>query len=310
MRSKLLNSTVYYAPPGEQGSDDNASDAGPEKPDTQTDGKPASGNGGQEPAAGAGNTQESEPGDADAGGGGEAEPARGTKPDWRDKQIGRQHRKLKDHEKTIAELKAENERLKSGGSAGGGDSTGRGDAARTQPDAGGGSDGSGPQRYQFRTKEEFDAAVKQEAENQRLSSDLQTLYTSGEKEYGRDRWTNALSTLDAMDVPQGELLNIMGTDDPAKVVYELGANPEEAERIFALPPAKRLNEYVKMAMAVKPKPKPSNAPAPVDTITQRGSSSEPSLYDKELPEAEWRRVRDQQKAQSAGRRWSRPRGAA
>ncbi len=89
-------------------------------------------------------------------------------------------------------------------------------------------------------------------------------------------------------------MGILGTDDPARVIFELGSNPDRAQEIMAMPPHRRLTEFVKIAIAPKEQKKTSSASAPVDPITGSGQGSPGDLRD-DLSDEEWYARRERQK---------------
>lgn len=114
------------------------------------------------------------------------------------------------------------------------------------------------------------------------------------KELHKEKWDAAyqnLQTLGGFDADT--LAAITATDDPSKVLYELGADPAQYQRVMELPPHRRLNEIVKLGQAAAPAaPAPkkiSDAPAPIEPITGSNNSSAPkfSLQDKEIPYGSW-----------------------
>lgn len=217
------------------------------------------------------------------------------KPDWRDKEIGKKHAQNKAKDAEIEKLRkeiADRDALIEAATRKGGDA---------------GATGGEPLRQQFASKAEFDTAVKAEAERvasqTQMQRDIESTESKGRKDYGEERWTKSLAILNTLGFQADDLPAILATDDPAKVLFDLGNNPENYQRIMDLSPMKRQAEFIKLSLAVAPKPKPSDAPKPVDTIGARGSSDNTSLSD-DLPEDEWRRRRMEQKNKSVGRPWS------
>lgn len=82
---------------------------------------------------------------------------------------------------------------------------------------------------------------------------------------------------------------IKATDIPAAVIYHLSDNPEEADRILALPAVKQVLEIGKIEDALakaakkgaddKPGKKPSNAPEPITPVKPSGKTVTKSLED-------------------------------
>lgn len=232
-------------------------------------------------------------------------------PTWKDQQINRQHRKIKELETQAAraaQLEAENRQLRELAEA----------AARRQPgdappavpsapapasapvDSRAPAPAQGPQdaiavaRFQ----------IEMEGLRDRLNS----------AEYAPD-WTVAAKNLEQMGgLPQDIMPSIFATDDPAYVVTQLGKNPEKFQEILDLPPNKRTAALVKIGMekATKPAPKvpaPSAAPPPPAHLGGSGPGPAPpagtvDLYNDKTPDDAWYAARMEQKRQSQGRVWS------
>lgn len=205
--------------------------------------------------------------------------------DWRDREIRRKHAQLKDKDRAIEEMRRENEELRAiaerasrAQPAGGEDSPVPAPAVRAAPDADRGAS----------VREEAARMLAKES----YDRDCNAADAAGRKKYGAD-WGTAierLTTLGTIDVET--MVGLLATDDPAKVLYELGSNPDEFHRVMELPPAKRLNEMAKIAAKAEPRKGVSNAPAPVDPLAGRGTAINDELDDK-LSDEEWyaRRVK-------------------
>lgn len=309
MREFLLSGVrlpyPLYSPPGEG---DGAEGAGDDSNKGSGDaGAGGAGTGSGEGGAGAGGAvaaaekgaegaagEDKDPG-ADAGADKEGEPK--AKADWRDRELNRKHAQLKEREKQLEEARAENARLKAAG----------------EKPAGEGDRGE-PQRSGYRTEAEFNAAVDLRAEElatgKTVQKQIDDTQASGLKAHG-EKWGQAINQLALLGFNDAMLPDILATDDPVKVIYEMGSNPEEAQRIMALPEARRRTEFVKLALPATAKgnaPKPSGAPAPVNQVGGRSAADTSALEDA-LPEDEWRRRRAEQKRNSVGRAWSTQRRA-
>lgn len=96
-----------------------------------------------------------------------------------------------------------------------------------------------------------------------------------------DDAVNNFAMLGEMPKPFLEGIAALGRDDGARVYYELGKNPDEAARIFKLPPVRMAVELAKLS-AVQPKVAAvSKAPAPIEPITSRAvrADAEPDAKD-------------------------------
>lgn len=301
-----------YAPADKPG-DTAGSDSGDQGQNTQGDQNQSTGGvpTGQEAGPGDGGDAHgaatddgaSAAGDAVAAGDDAGKPVKPTK-DWRDKEIAKKHAQLQAEKTEAAKLREENKRLRE-----------LADAAARRTDAGAGvgtgdagdAGGTQPRRQEFRTQQEFDAAVERAASEKaaqtQLSRDVTAIEERGAKDYG-DRWAPTLETLRTLGGFDPDTFgSIMATDDPVRVLYELGSNPENYQRIMELPAAKRQIELVKLSLTTSNKRTISGAPKPVDAIGARGSTDTAALSD-DLPEDEWRRRRAAQKQAAVGRPWS------
>lgn len=146
----------------------------------------------------------------------------------------------------------------------------------------------------YKTDAEFNAAVQAEAANREATARAQqqqqefdaacnTAYTAGKSAFGDD-FDGAVANLQSVGAMTRDMLDlVVATDDPAKVLYELGSDPDKASAILALPPAKRAVEIAKLSVVpvAKKAPTPlSNAPRPVTPIDGSArTSAEPSDND-------------------------------
>lgn len=140
---------------------------------------------------------------------------------------------------------------------------------------------------------------------ERYDADCNAADAAGRAAYG-EKWGKALEKLPKMggiEVP--DMVNIMATDNPASVLYALGSNPDEYDRIMALPPARRATEFVKLGLKPLPKSgdkkdskRPSTAAAPVTPITGGRATAAKSvnLYDDKVSDDDWYRVRNETRA--------------
>lgn len=216
---------------------------------------------------------------------GEMPPAH--KPDWRDKELGRRKRRL-DEEITAKEaLAAENKRL-----------TDLTESLSRQPPPEP-ADGENPppaprQPPQGRvyTQAELDAEAERRAnaklEQTVFQRDFASAVESANKAFGKDKMQDAInriSELGGLDVDHLNL--VLGTDDPGKVLFELGSKPEEFQRIMDLPFNKRTNEFAKMGLKTEtPARQPSKTPPPVEPIGGGGGSID-NRYDDKASDDAW-----------------------
>lgn len=280
VRSRLLGSVFLkpsYARPGEEGAgapegDDAPSAAGEETLPEGDDAPPAAG----EETSPEGN----EP---------PPEASATEKKDWRDRQIARQHRQLQEErrqkDELASSLQAAQEMLNR--LAGDGEPPAGGSRpAPSQSDAG-----------QPTTQEEIEAAANRVVAEREFKTSANNAFAAGAERY-KEKWPEVLDTLKTLGgFNEEEMKQILSVDDPAKVLYEFGTNPDKYQEIMDLPAAKRFTEIVKLGMAATKVPKrPSGAPPPEARVTGHNQGDPLALSD-ELDDDEWYRRRKAQKDQ-------------
>jgi hypothetical protein len=100
---------------------------------------------------------------------------------------------------------------------------------------------------------------------------------------------------------------VIATDEPHKLLFELGQDPDEAERLLRLSPAKMGVELGKRLGGGAPaRPRATGAPKPITPISQRGRShdpiaaSDPERADRLSTEA-WMKRREEELASKTAR---------
>lgn len=122
----------------------------------------------------------------------------------------------------------------------------------------------------------------------------------GVSAYG-DKWRSTMAKLPKLGgVDLTDMVDILNTDQPHVVLYSL-ADPETYERVMALPPARRRNEFVKLSLKEAPKvrgvvadKRPGNSPAPPRTINngRKVAAQTVNLADDKLSDDEWYAARN------------------
>lgn len=128
------------------------------------------------------------------------------------------------------------------------------------------------------TKEEFDRAVQAEADRRLAAANAEqaqrefdekcnVVYSAGKGVYNDD-FDTAVQNLHTVGAMTPDVLSlVLETDDPAKVLYELGSNPEQAATLAAMTPTKRAFEIARLSQPAPKKATPlSKAPPPVPGI--------------------------------------------
>lgn len=191
-------------------------------------------------------------------------------PEWAEKKLAEatfeareNKRRAKELEDKVAALEAGNKPVVEAPTAA------DADAARANAPAGG-----------YKTQADFDRAVAQEADRRAsaiaqqreadaFNSRSNEVYSAGKTAFGED-FDAAAQNLRAVGAMNKDVLDLVfETEDPSKVLYELGSDPDRAAAIIAMPPAKRALEIAKMSVAAPAKPTPvplSNAPRPVTPV--------------------------------------------
>jgi hypothetical protein len=166
------------------------------------------------------------------------------------------------------------------------------------PEPAAAAEGEQPVRSDFKTKAEFDAAVTAEAERvadlrlrqQSFNAKCNDVEDKGSKTFGA-KWGAAKAQLAILDdegrIPFDLLTTALETDDPAKVLFELGSDIDKATEFMAMTPLRRAIAMAKLAETKAPVRQQSKTPPPVDPIGGRGAGDDkPSDRDSD---EEWNR---------------------
>lgn len=196
----------------------------------------------------------------------------------------------------LAEAEAENARLRAGGAA-------ADPPVQDEPGA--------PQRQQFATTAEFNAAVAAEATRRAATSAFNekcnAIELKGSQAFGAAAWAEAKNALALLDddgfIPMDLLAPALETDHPHRIILALGQDPDLADRLLRMNPVKRAMEIARMEVGPPPVPRRTAAPPPVEPIRGRApmgsSSAAPSDKD---DDATWLRKRNAEiKAKEAAR---------
>lgn len=156
------------------------------------------------------------------------------------------------------------------------------------------------------TRAEVEAEAQRIAATTQYDNDANAADAKGRQIYG-DKWTKQLAripTMGGIDTP--DMVDILATDKPHVVLYSLASDPNEFERIMALPPARRRNEFVKLSMKPEPKKaqapgkesqRPSGATPPVRPVNggRQVAAQRINLYDDKADDDAWYRARNEQR---------------
>lgn len=204
--------------------------------------------------------------------------------DWKDKELKRKHRQVQEAKQRERELQAQLDDANALLARAAGS-----DNAAPEPRA------TPPVAQDVVPRSEVQAEAKRIVAADDFNRQCNDLDKSGKAAY-KDEWPKIAETLTTLGgFSQEEMIGVLATDDPAKVLYELGKDPDKYHEIKELPPAKRLAAMVKIALPDnKPAAKPSSAPEPVEPVTGRGGHVTEELDDK-MSDDDWHRKRDAQR---------------
>lgn len=130
------------------------------------------------------------------------------------------------------------------------------------------------------TQADITALAKQEAakmlQQQSFNQACDAAYYAGNKEY--TDFNEKVGTLSALGALTPQFLSVVTeSENSHKVLYHLGANPEEAERILSLPLTKQARELAKIETNLSKPATPakpiSNAPDPITPVGGNSAGS-------------------------------------
>jgi hypothetical protein len=224
------------------------------------------------------------------------EPPKPAAKDWRDKEMARRARRIDEERIRADEAIAENKRLQDLVAA----------SRQDPPPAEGEKQAPvvrqpapvDPER-RFTQAEVRAEAARIAAEDQ-FKRDFASAYDAGVKicgggKMGAAKMDEAIGRISELGGLDGEHIGmILATDDPGKVLYELGSNPEEFQRIMdsSVPLKKRGVEFTKMGLkAVTPPKKQSGTPPPVEPLGGTGGTAD-NRYSDKIDDEAWFRAEE------------------
>lgn len=194
------------------------------------------------------------------------------KPIWQDKELKTKHRQLQDAKRREAELLAEVDAQKA--------LLAKFNQGKTE-------------EAPLIPADEIEKRVQAELANRTYLEKSNSVNETGSKAYGNN-WSEAienLTILGGFDMPT--MNGVLATDDPAKVLFELGKNPDKYHQIMGLPLERRIIEMGKLAMQPVTK-QISSAPAPVSPVGGRAAPAKETLSDT-MDDDKWFTTRRQQR---------------
>jgi len=104
---------------------------------------------------------------------------------------------------------------------------------------------------------------------------------------------DSLGSLQTVGVDKNFLENLVELENPSKIAYELGKDPERAQKIMALGPKAQLKELLKLDTA---KAATSAAPAPITPKVAGGLTGVVQTTDSNVPIDKWMEMRNKEAA--------------
>lgn len=196
---------------------------------------------------------------------------------WRDRQIDRLHAKRRSAEEDVRAAEAVVGRRADGTTAAPGNPT----------------DAQIEERAQVLAKN-----MSAQAQYDQNANDADA---RGSSVYG-DKWRTTMGKLPKLGgVDVADMVDILNTDQPHVVLFSL-ADPETYERVMALPPARRRNEFVKLSLKEAPKARsvqteskrPGNSARPVVPLGggRKTAAQRVDLADDNLSDDDWYTARN------------------
>ena len=210
----------------------------------------------------------------------EAKPEE-PKPDWREKELKAKHRQLQDAKRRESELQRELEAAKALAAK-------FNQSTERQPEF-------APNVVPV---DQVEKRAQELIAQQRYLDDCNKTAQKGETLYGQG-WKEAVSNLEMLGgFDQPTMNGALATDDPAKVLFELGKNPDHYHRIMEMPLERRIIEMSKLAMQPTQAKKVSEAPPPVNPVGGRAAPAAATLRD-DMDDDTYHKIRMAQRA----KRW-------
>jgi hypothetical protein len=162
--------------------------------------------------------------------------------------------------------------------------------------------------------QEIDRRAQEKFALYQLESRLQDAVASGKAKHGAE-FDAAFSNLTSKGLDPAVVATIAETEAPAEVLFALGKDPSQVERLRGMTPDQQYIEVLKMGVNVsrpKPTPQPPAAPSlyderretPAPGLPGERSPWQGAKGDKASNDEAWFAERARQKANSVGRPWS------
>jgi hypothetical protein len=124
--------------------------------------------------------------------------------------------------------------------------------------------------------DEIQRAAQALREQERFQEQLQSTNAAGVAAYGKGGWDKTLDRLSTFgQIDPADFAVILDSDDPAKVLHELGNDPAKYQRLMDLPPPRRRVELVKISIKETAKaPAAVTPPAPKADLSDKSSDAD------------------------------------
>ncbi len=134
-----------------------------------------------------------------------------------------------------------------------------------------------PGKTEAEIRAEIEAKMRAENAEADFTKRSNDAFDAGVKEYGEEEFAEARDTLVDVGLNAKVLAAVLETDAPAKVLWQLSQNPEEASRIFRLSSIKMAIEMDRIATKRASGRKVSEAPAPIKPVGAKGGDDDNNL---------------------------------
>lgn len=158
------------------------------------------------------------------------------------------------------------------------------------------------------------AEMTAEAEAKAFARAADKLFDDGVTAFGEEEFGEARTNIIGFGNDMGMFDNnrsrvdfiqqlLDAVDNPERVLFLMGQDPEEAERIIGLPERKRIAAFVKLSTARPRKPAPvSEVPEPIETVNGNRTAAPLSYRGPKTSDADMDRLFDQTQERIANRR--------
>lgn len=139
------------------------------------------------------------------------------------------------------------------------------------------------------TADEIRAEAKKLVQQERFDEACNKTFEAGKKDF--PDWDASLRTFGMLGgAPQEFLEAVTAMDAGHRVIHHLGANPEAAERLLALPPLRMAMELTRLEAQLSKAAPVSKAPPPISPVGGRAAPAEPTEFGSTEEYIAWRKA--------------------